>query len=103
MSRHDADLEHDRQMAAIHHARSRLRSLSPDERQAHAELADRYEHRAQRTVARAFTRDEPRFVATTVTCAGCRTSDNPRADLDQCVVRPGCDSPVHLTDCPEHP
>lgn len=57
MSRHDAHLEHDRQMAAIHHARSMLPSLSAEERRAHAELADRYERNAQRVVARAFAVD----------------------------------------------
>ena len=54
MSRHDADLEHDRQMAAIHQARSQIRALTDDERRAHAELADRYERRAQRGVVRLF-------------------------------------------------
>lgn len=47
-SAHRADIEHDRQMAAIHQARADLRSLTRDERDAHYHLANRYERRAQR-------------------------------------------------------
>lgn len=40
-------LEHERQMAAIHDARSALRSLSREERDAHAALARSHEREAR--------------------------------------------------------
>lgn len=47
-----AELEHDRQMAAIHQARSNSKALTPEERRAHHLLANRYERRAQRRTRR---------------------------------------------------
>lgn len=43
-----SDLEHARQMAAVHQARAQLRSLSREERDAHDRMAAWYEHDARK-------------------------------------------------------
>jgi hypothetical protein len=41
-------LEHARQMTAIHQARAAMKSLTPEEREAHHRMAERYERQADR-------------------------------------------------------